>query len=278
LRKLQQALIYRRHTKRRGYLKNGAERDLPSAPVVVPKSERPWPRPDHDAIDRIVTRGPGLYGLWEQSPVRFDDEEEHAEDIIDTLFPVVSPDDPLLCCGESSSVFATRPREDWRGLLADLSLICPNPMLSMKGITKDGHESEHALSATCRSVYQVIEFDFSAVDKVGACTQWAPLINKWEGAGITIADACASLLLQLRGMQNTLACVCSSGGKSLHGWFRVFELDPDAHRGFMRRAVALGADKATWTRHQFVRIPDGQRENGRRQTCYYVDPERAIKV
>ena len=44
------------------------------------------------------------------------------------------------------------------------------------------------------------------------------------------------------------------------------------HR-FMRHAVTLGADHATWTRCQFVRMPDGTHDNGRRQTVYFFNPE-----
>lgn len=44
-------------------------------------------------------------------------------------------------------------------------------------------------------------------------------------------------------------------------------------RRFMRYAVALGADRATWTRSQFVRMPDGTRDNGERQTVYFFNPE-----
>ena len=41
----------------------------------------------------------------------------------------------------------------------------------------------------------------------------------------------------------------------------------------MRYAVSLGADRATWTRSQFVRMPDGTRDNGKRQTVYFFNPE-----
>jgi hypothetical protein len=48
-------------------------------------------------------------------------------------------------------------------------------------------------------------------------------------------------------------------GKSLHGWFSCAGADEDTQRRFMRYAVMLGADPATWTRCQFVRMPDGRR-------------------
>ena len=40
----------------------------------------------------------------------------------------------------------------------------------------------------------------------------------------------------------------------------------DRLRRFMNYAVSLGADPATWTRSQFVRMPDGARDHGKRQT------------
>jgi hypothetical protein len=40
----------------------------------------------------------------------------------------------------------------------------------------------------------------------------------------------------------------------------------------MQYAVSLGADRATWTRSQFVRMPDGARGNGERQTVFFFNP------
>jgi hypothetical protein len=53
---------------------------------------------------------------------------------------------------------------------------------------------------------------------------------------------------------------------------------PEDLKAFMDYAVSLGADKATWTRSQFVRMPDGTRDNGKRQTPYYFDPGTAVKL
>ena len=41
----------------------------------------------------------------------------------------------------------------------------------------------------------------------------------------------------------------------------------------MRHAVELGADKATWSRSQFVRLPAGLRDTGARQSVFYFDPD-----
>jgi hypothetical protein len=40
----------------------------------------------------------------------------------------------------------------------------------------------------------------------------------------------------------------------------------------MHHAVIFGADPATWTQSQFVRMPDGRRDNGNRQTVFYLNP------
>jgi hypothetical protein len=273
LRKLYQALTHHGHTKPRGYLLGEAVNYYIPPSTALPKPEQAWPRPDLAEIERIVSSGPGLVDLWEVSQVKFDDGGSHAEEIIDILFP----GNPLLCVGESSYKFATRRREVWRGRLASLPLIVPNPMLYGCDFTQDNEISEHTKAATARRVYQVVEFDFAERDRNGNDTIWTPLIRKWRSNGIEIVDACAALILHLRCRLSALVCVCFSGSKSLHAWFRVFELTPDSRRKFMRAAVRLGADRATFTRSQFVRIPDGRRDNGVRQTCFYLEPKEAIR-
>lgn len=272
LRKLTQAATHQGHTRPRGYLLDGtADYVPPSKPL--PRPEPTWPQPDLTAIDRIVPDGPGLCDLWEVSPVRFDGGDSHAEEIIDILFP----GNPLLCVAKSSYEFGTDWRENWREQLASQSLIVPSPMVAVRGQTQDGRVSEHTKAATGRRAYLVIEFDFSERDKRGNETVWAPLIRKWRNSGIDITDACASLTFHLHRQLNTLVCCCHSGGKSLHGWFRVRELSPESRIQFMRQAVLLGADRATWCRSQFARLPDGFRDNGNRQTCYFLNPQEAVK-
>ena len=69
-----------------------------------------------------------------------------------------------------------------------------------------------------------------------------------------------------------LTLAVHSGGKSVHGWFATHGKPDSELRHFMRRAVALGADPATWTACQFVRLPDGRRDDGRPQRCFYFNP------
>jgi hypothetical protein len=274
--KLEQAFKHSGHQTPRGHLlgENVNNRSFLPVSHCLPKPEPIWPEPDLDAIDAIVSAGPGLYDLWEQSPMRYDDSNSHTEEIIGCLFP----GNPFLCVGKSNDDFTTQRREDWRGSLSERSLIVPTPMLSVWGKTQAGKLSQHTKEATGKRVYLVVEFDFAEIDRQGKPTRWTELIRKWRISGIEVVDACASLLLHLCEQWPALACVTFSGGKSLHGWFCVFELLPERRKEFMRAAVSLGADRATWVRSQFCRIPDGQRDNGKRQTCYFLNPREAVKA
>jgi hypothetical protein len=68
-----------------------------------------------------------------------------------------------------------------------------------------------------------------------------------------------------------LVLVVSSGGKSLHGWFYCPDRTEAELLDFMRYAIRLGADWRLWLRSQFVRMPDGTRDNGQRQRVHYLD-------
>jgi hypothetical protein len=254
--------------------RTGAKLRLSDIPLLLSPLSPPWPEPKIAQIRSIVGGGTGLANLADSSPIRFDDDTSYAEEIIDILFP----GDPLLCLARSRSLFATRRREIWRGHLHRLPLIVPNPMLDVIGRTREGRWSEHTLQKTGRRTYLVIEFDFSEFGRDGHTpSRWAPLVREWREHGNTVADASAALLLHLS-QRRPLVCVTHSGGKSLHGWFAAFGQPETKLRLFMEYAVRLGADHATWTRSQLVRIPDGLRENGRRQRCYYLDQTKALTL
>jgi hypothetical protein len=201
-----------------------------------------WPAVNQEQREAILRDGPGLADLWELSPVRLEDNDQHSEAIIDRLFP----GNPLLCCGKSNSEFDTRLREDWRGQLASLQLIVPSPMNAITGLTKDGRESKHALNNTGARRFLVCEFDTGTPDDH------------------------AALLLHLATF-GPLVLAVHSGNKSLHGWFYCTGQSEDRLYRFMRYSIALGADHATWTRSQFVRMPDGTRDSGKRQTVFYLN-------
>src|SRR5262249_16274398 len=49
---------------------------------------RPWPKLNYEQREAVVQETQfSLYDLWEISPVRFEDNKSHTEEIIDALFP-----------------------------------------------------------------------------------------------------------------------------------------------------------------------------------------------
>lgn len=156
-----------------------------------------------------------------------------AEEVVDLLFP----GNPLLCVGDSLQTMRTQRREVWRGWLDGLQFIVPSPMTTEYGTNQEGSRSSRCNANTGSRRYLVIEFDSDPHNHQLAFHQY-------------LAD---KLPLRL---------VCYSGGKSLHGWYDCAGSGEDRQRFFMDLAVSIGADPATWTRCQPVRLPNGVRKNG----------------
>jgi len=214
----------------------------PSGNAAPVQSAAKWPRVNQEQRAAILRDNGGLADLWELSKPRIEDNTAHTEAMIDRLFP----GNPLLCCGKSNSDFDTKPRDDWRGEMSALALIVPSPMSAVTGTTKDGKESKHTLANTGARRFLICEFDTGT------------------------ADEHAALLIHLAGYA-PLVCAVHSGNKSLHGWFFVAGQPDTKIEKFFRYAVSLGTDRATWTRSQFVRMPDGTRDDGKRQTVFFLN-------
>jgi hypothetical protein len=229
---------------------------------------RKWPLRNYEQIEAIGFDGVRLSELEQQSPVRLDPCENHAEKIIDCLFP----GDPMLCAGPSSTFVLSRPRKEWSDFLSRQQFIVPSPMIKRKGRTQDGTLSARSLENVGPRKFLVIEFDFVETDELGRPTPAAPMLQRLSAQGVSVLDLCAALHAELADVR-PLALVVHSGGKSLHGWYPCDggEEEDYMHR-FMRFAVSLGADPATWTRIQLVRMPDGVRDNGKRQRVLYFNP------
>jgi hypothetical protein len=225
-----------------------------------------WPEKNPEPIEAICAEGYGLVDLWELSPIRIENNEAHTEEIVGRLFA----GNPLLCCGKTQSDFDTRPRKQWRGELPQLQFIVPSPMSAVTGLTKDGKESAHALSNTGPRRFLVVECDFSIYARDEKTeTKLAPLIRKLDAQGFSVADMCAAVLLHLAQFA-PMVCAVHSGGKSVHGWFYVQGQPEEKQLRFMRYAVSIGGDPVGWTRSQFMRMPDGTRDNGKRQTVFFL--------
>ena len=211
----------------------------PASPAVEKRTA--WPAINPEQREATSLCG-GLVDLWEASPIRLPDDGPLTEGLIDRLFP----GDPLLCVGRSVREFATRYRKEWRGKLSEAQFIVPSPMSSSVGRTKEGRPSAKSDSNTGPRRFLVIEQDTGTPD---------------DQAGVLLHLArIAPLVLAVH-----------SGSKSIHGWFYAHDCPEDTLRRFMNHAVSLGADRALWTRSQFVRMPDGLRDNGHRQRVIFFN-------
>jgi hypothetical protein len=206
-----------------------------------------WPAVNQEQREAIIATGFGLVDLWELSPIRFEDQAAHTEEIVDQLFP----GNPFLCVGAATHNCHTAPRDKWRERLSSLPLIVPNMMTASTGRNQNGEVSKRCLGNTGARRFLVVEFDTGTID------DHAALLRHLEAHA-------------------PLALAVFSGAKSLHGWFSCADVAEEKVFRFFRYAVSLGADRATWTRCQLVRMPDGTRENGKRQVVYFFNP-RVVK-
>jgi len=203
-----------------------------------------WSARDDEHIRDILRDGPSLAELENISPVRFEGNKPHTEQIVDALFP----GNPLLCVAATKEHPFTGPREGMRGRLCGQQLIVPSPMRCIFGMTQDGQTSMRCLNNTGGRRFLVVEFD------QGTFNQHAAILSHL-------------------GERAPLVLVVHSGNKSLHGWFYCAERPEEQVEGFFNYAVSLGADRATWTRCQFVRMPDGRRDNLKRQRVVFFNPK-----
>jgi Exodeoxyribonuclease X-like C-terminal len=211
--------------------------------LIVRKSKAPVV--DHARRREVVAQNSlSLGDLIASSPLCLDSDPDAAEKVIDGIFP----GNPLICVGKAPNLFATRPRETWRGHLSRMAFIVPNVMKARFGTAQDGHQSERCLDNTGPRRFVVIEQDSATPDE-----QVAVLMDLAEFF--------------------PLAVVVFSGRHSLHGWFAVGERPEGRVQQFVDIACQLGADNATRCPCQLVRMPGGTRETGEHQRILYFNPD-----
>jgi hypothetical protein len=212
------------------------------AAPILPTLPR-WPKRDDSLVAGIMANCLSEADLWTASPVIPSPE-------MDSMFYLreLFPGNPLVCIGKTSYEFHTARLSAFTGHLSECQFTVPSPMTSQWGKTQDDKTSMHTLSNTGPRRFLVVEFDSG-----------------------TRAEQ-ASLIAAL-GDFAPLTMVLSSGGKSLHSWFYCANANEEQQARFFRYACRLGADPATWTRSQFVRLPEGWREDKQsRQSVLYFDP------
>ena len=207
-------------------------------------SDSRWPSRDEVLVSSLIEQAPhALNGFRSMEAAANLAGDYSVNIVIDQLFP----GDPLLCFGRAMWSMTTRRKSEWLSLAASQQFIVPSPMTTVMGLNQQGKPSHRCLENTGARRFLVVEFDQNTIEEQ------------------------ASLHLHLSGVR-TLALVVYSGSKSLHGWYFVEGEADAAVIQFMRLAVRLGADSATWSRCQAVRAPGGMRENGNRQRIEYFNP------
>jgi hypothetical protein len=215
------------------------------------KVEPDWPDFEPDLSQRLEIPECSVYDLWDRSPIRFEDGV-HTREILRAVFPC----DPLLCFARKYSsgigydAQISRLSKVTDRQLLEWSYVVPNVPGAEWGFTKDGKESQHSKDLFQYRNYIIVEFDGTVPDK----------------------DKQASIILWLAEHWGELTLVVDSGGKSLHAWFYCGGIADDALEPHFRQAVRLGEDSNLFDKMQFVRLPDGLRENGNRQQTLYFKP------
>jgi hypothetical protein len=239
-----------------------------------------WPEPDVAEVERIVAEYPGI-GLpsLPASPNNRVSTYSQAQIIESLYYPKA-----LVCWGESkakavveSLEILLQPKAGARDL-TKLEFILPNPMRSRSAKNQQGKTSNRCKENASRPEdrrFTVIEFDFKK-EHNGQPTVWAPVIERWESAGITPKDAMIRLLFHLLKAHHPkgLALVCDSAGKSIHAWVNARSIEPERLTMLERDSGRLGADWHAFLPWQFVRFPGGVRsDNGKRQAILFYNPD-----
>ncbi len=235
-------------------------------PIITPTGEtlrhRKWPARNDEAIAAAVHNRPPQMAILEYGcPGLPPTGDSRAERALDLLFP----GNPRLCLGKDKEQAVNRPREAFRGREHRAQFIVPFEMLAEEGLTKEGRVSPRALCITSERGYTVVEADFSPED----CHRLTP-------ADWPTYDLCLAVIARLREEGAPLVCVVWSGNVSLHGHFNLTGWSAEDVYEFQRLAVALGADPATFTRNQWVRMPHGLRDGKMEQSIIFFDESQSL--
>lgn len=228
------------------------------------KRKPTWPKREASAVAATLQSGTTWQKLHAMSPASCLSRSKE-------ILPLLFPGDPLLCIGFRQEDFHTLPLSEWLDILQSrrAQFIVPSAMTSRSGLTQQGKPSPKTNANTGPRHYLVVEFDFQP----GSREEDALLLQFGQQFGLQdTRDLCAAIAYRLA-HKAPLALVLWSGGKSLHCWFPVHGVSEQQQRQFFAAACSLGADPATWTPSQFVRLPWGWNvKKQQRQEVIYFAP------
>ena len=167
-------------------------------------------------------------------------------------------EDEYICLGLEVNRFQTKLLSKWLQSkfrrLSDFQFIVPNPMSAEKGLTKDGSGmSYRTYNNTGPRKFIVCDFDLPRAEMQPSLIKH---LEKYCGAQPVL--------------------VLTSGGKSLHAWWRCDGLSEEDIEFFENEAASVGADPAILrdqSKCQLVRLPLGTRQNNRKkQTVLFWNP------
>ena len=223
----------------RDHNQQSAPSHLPPSNLPTPKPTRTkftWPDFDQAAFDLHAQHDP----LFDLDPIEIDPTE---------VMRALYHSDDLLCMALDIRSAITQPLRLWRGTEAAMQFIVANPMVDTIGRTQEGKLSFRCHGNATRSRnYQVVEFDRGTPEQQ------------------------AGILSSLHSEDVPLVLVVWSGGKSMHGWFDVRDLEETEKQTFFGEAVRLGADASLWDQCKLVRMPGGRRSNGNAQPILSFQP------
>jgi hypothetical protein len=217
----------------------------------------------------MAAAGIGIEHLRSRSP------KHHRRDIASTgLLNILFPNDPLICAGQYfGRPFAVRLSEFHHRFLSRCSFVVPNPMTALTGMTQLGRESARSENNVGPRRWAVIEADPKPDNPL-----WAQILIEANNRGVSVHDLGAALLLAVSEESGVpLTAVVDSGSVSEHGWFYAANLNHAETERLYQIGAKWGGDPATWTLHQWVRMPNGSRwseDPDRSRPATLVGPQR----
>lgn len=197
-----------------------------------------------------TTRDISIEQLADQSP---EEPPQSAPQALVSLFA----GDELVCLARNFQQSKTKPMESWlSGCCGNINIyqfVVPNPMSSRTGMTQAGDkQSPRARNNTGPRRRIVCDFDHPRPEH-----QPSIIAHLWDYCG------------------DAPELVLTSGGKSLHAWWRCDGLSQESITEFETEATRVGADPNLLTerrKNQLVRLPCGRRDNGNSQQVFFWNP------